>query len=135
MDGQIQIMLITTRDTGRWIVPKGWPIRGLMPRQVAAREAREEAGVSGTVVGKKPIAKYTYSKRIEDEGSLDCEVSVFLLRVNRQKKTWKEQGQRKLGWFAPVEASALLTEPALSAVVLKIPNLLKAKRRNMARSL
>ncbi|MEN9850080.1 MAG: hypothetical protein RL128_243, partial [Pseudomonadota bacterium] len=47
--GKVEVLLITSRDTGRWVIPKGWPIDGLAPAQTAAREAWEEAGVEGDI--------------------------------------------------------------------------------------
>jgi 8-oxo-dGTP pyrophosphatase MutT (NUDIX family) len=130
-DGDVEIMLITSRDTGRWVVPKGWPISKLKPKQVAVREALEEAGAIGVVVGKSPVGKYRYEKRIEDERSIDCEVTLFLFRVKRLKSAWKEQGQRKLEWFLPEEASALVAEPKLSRLIAGVPRKLKLKSRKV----
>jgi 8-oxo-dGTP pyrophosphatase MutT (NUDIX family) len=60
--------LVTTRRTKRWIIPKGWPIKGLKPSKTAAREAFEEAGVSGRV-GAKPLGVFTYEKLIDQTTS------------------------------------------------------------------
>ena len=78
--GGLQILLITSRETRRWVIPKGWPIRGLRPRGVAAREAFEEAGLVGKIVGKRSIGSYHYSKRLMDHREWLCRVKVFLKR-------------------------------------------------------
>lgn len=104
--GDVEIMLITSRDTGRWVVPKGWPIRDMKAKRVGAQEALEEAGAVGAIVGTSRIGTYRYEKRIEDGQSIECEVTLFLFRVRHLKRCWKEQGQRKLEWFSPEEASA-----------------------------
>src|SRR5215472_4636182 len=83
-DGRLRVMLITSRETHRWVIPKGWPMHGRKPRDVAAREAFEEAGVVGRVIGKKPVGRYHYSKQLPSHDSVLCEVQVFLLLVERQ---------------------------------------------------
>src|ERR1700731_1396671 len=80
----IRVLLLTSRETRRWVIPKGWPIRGLKPREVAAREAFEEAGLIGAIVGKRSIGSYHYSKKLPARGELPrrellCQVKVFLL--------------------------------------------------------
>ena len=86
----LEILLITGRETARWIIPKGWPVNGLQPDEFAAREAYEEAGVRGTV-GSKSIGSYVYSKVLDDKTSeVRYEVIVFPLRVRRQEKVWPE---------------------------------------------
>ena len=59
-DGRLRVMLLTSRETRRWVIPKGWPIHGRKPSEVAAQEAFEEAGLLGTIVGKRPIGSYHY---------------------------------------------------------------------------
>lgn len=66
----LQILLITSRETRRWVIPKGWPIRGLRPRDVAAREAFEEASLVGKIVGKRAIGSYHYSKRLPENRTM-----------------------------------------------------------------
>ena len=78
-DAALEILLVTTRGTRRWIVPKGWPIKGLRPPKSAAREAFEEAGVTGRI-GAKPIGFFAYDKlRDEAGGTTICEVKVYPL--------------------------------------------------------
>src|SRR5437868_8722745 len=73
-----QVMLITSRETGRWVIPKGWPQKRRKPYRAAAREAREEAGIVGTV-GREPIGSYSYRKRLKSGNVVACEVRVFPL--------------------------------------------------------
>ena len=77
----LEILLVTSRESKRWIIPKGWPIKGLRPAKSAAREAFEEAGVSGRI-GMKSIGLFTYDK-ILDDGCIGCEVQVFPLLVKQ----------------------------------------------------
>jgi|SRR3954447_14008512 8-oxo-dGTP pyrophosphatase MutT (NUDIX family) len=116
-DGGIrQVMLLTSRDTGRWVIPKGWPMKGRKPAQVASQEAYEEAGLIGQIIGKRPVGSYHYEKRLAKTSVL-CEVCVFLLRVEQQLDDWPEKGQRKTRWFNAVEAARLVNEGGLAEII------------------
>src|SRR5271154_6680552 len=91
--GVARVLLVTSRETGRWIIPKGWPMKGRARQEAAATEAREEAGLVGRP-SKKPIGTYSYFKRGSAHFDI-CRVDVFLLEVDRQLKRWKEKGQRQ----------------------------------------
>jgi 8-oxo-dGTP pyrophosphatase MutT (NUDIX family) len=114
-DGSVEVMLVTTRETQRWIVPKGWPMRGLKRHEAAAREAMEEAGVVGEI-GRKPVGHYTYRKRLPDSAVL-CKVSLYPLAVSRQLDSWPEQEQRRCQWFTQMDAADLVDEPSLGEVI------------------
>jgi 8-oxo-dGTP pyrophosphatase MutT (NUDIX family) len=114
-DGAVEIMLVTTRETQRWIVPKGWPIRGLKGHEAAAREAMEEAGLLGEIA-KKPVGRYTYWKRRTRDFVL-CKVRLYLLAVAEQLPTWPEQDQRRSQWFTQADAADLVDEPALGTII------------------
>ena len=109
-------MLVTSRDTGRWIIPKGWPMRRRTPHASAAREALEEAGVVGRV-GRDPIGTYSYKKRLAGGSIVTCEVRVFPLEVRRQQKHWPEQEEREFHWFSPTGAANAVQEPALGDII------------------
>jgi 8-oxo-dGTP pyrophosphatase MutT (NUDIX family) len=111
-----EVMLVTSRDTKRWIIPKGWPMKGRPPHTSAAREALEEAGVVGDV-GKRPIGSYSYEKRLEGGDVVVCEVHVFPLEVKRQQKRWPEKGKREVQWLSPTEAANTVQEPVLSDII------------------
>jgi 8-oxo-dGTP pyrophosphatase MutT (NUDIX family) len=113
--GEVRVLLITSRETRRWIIPKGWPMKGRTNAQAAAQEALEEAGVEGRV-RKEPFGKYLYWKRGETNFEL-CEVLVYLLEVTRQLETWREKGQREARWFSVEDAADLVEEPGLTAVI------------------
>jgi 8-oxo-dGTP pyrophosphatase MutT (NUDIX family) len=112
----VEILLVTSRDTGRWVLPKGWPMKGKKPYASAAQEAVEEAGISGKI-GKQAIGSYRYGKRLANGAVIACVVHVFPLPVKRQKKRWSEQGQRTAHWFAPAEAAAVVHEPDLAMLI------------------
>jgi len=93
-------MLITSRETRRWVIPKGWPMRGLKPHRAAEREAYEEAGLKGHI-GKVAVGTYAYEKRLANGVAVPCEVSVYPLQVTSQRKRWPEMSQRDGRWFSP----------------------------------
>jgi 8-oxo-dGTP pyrophosphatase MutT (NUDIX family) len=115
-DDLFEIMLVTSRETGRWVIPKGWPISGLTPQDSAAREAIEEAGVLGQI-GDQPIGTYHYDKRLPDGSSMRCAVEVFLLKVEQQLASWPEQAQRQTRWFSVLDAAGAVHEPELSIII------------------
>ncbi len=117
-DGTTRVMLLTSRETKRWIIPKGWPMKGRKPSEAAAQEALEEAGLVGRP-SKKPIGSYAYFKRREAHFDL-CRVDVYLLTLSKQLKNWREKGQREAHWFTLAEAATLVDEPGLIALLLDL---------------
>jgi 8-oxo-dGTP pyrophosphatase MutT (NUDIX family) len=111
-----EVMLITSRGTGRWIIPKGWPMKRRPPHSTAAREALEEVGVVGQI-GKKSIGSFSHRKVLKQGRSVVCEVEVFPLEVTRQRKTWPEKGQRKVQWFSPSDAAKAVRAPLLGTII------------------
>jgi uncharacterized protein len=115
-DGNVEVLLITSRGTGRWIIPKGHPIRGLKAHQAAAREAFEEAGINGKT-SKKPIGTFHYSKQRADRTGADTEVTVFALLVTEQLQDWPERCQRQRRWLNPIAASHLAEDTGLKRLL------------------
>ena len=118
-DGSRQVMLLTSRGTGRWIIPKGWPIKGLKPREVAAREAYEEAGLIGRVARKKPVGTFHYAKQLDTDPLL-CEVHVFLMWVDTQLADWPERAERQTQWFDVADAAGRVDEGGLAEIILRL---------------
>src|SRR5271165_3635585 len=116
-EGEIRVLLVTTRGKRDWIIPKGWPIRKLTAGATAAREAYEEAGLLGAVIGEEPIGCYRYEKRRNSRKAAIHEVSVFLFAVKRQLRKWPEKAQRQTRWFAPAEASTLVAPVGLADIL------------------
>lgn len=114
--GALRILLITSRDTGRWVVPRGNPIAGLDPPRSAAREAYEEAGVTGSL-GEAAVGAYDYGKRRKNGEIVPARVHLFPLRVLRQSDDWPERHQRTTRWFAPEGAADAVDEPGLKALI------------------
>jgi len=113
----IEILLVTSRETRRWVIPKGWPIAGLAPDASAAQEAFEEAGVQGTVES-SAIGVFHYVKRRKGRTARMCRVEVFALKVESEAQTWPELAERSRRWFTAEEAAAAVDEPELKALIL-----------------
>lgn len=113
----LEVLLITSRGTKRWVIPKGWPMRGRSPHEAAQREAFEEAGVKGPVEP-MPIGSYRYRKFAKNGSSVICSVDVFPMQVTEQKRTWPEKPQRSTRWTPAHEAAELVAEPELRALIL-----------------
>lgn len=126
--GNVTILLVTSRETARWIIPKGWPMKGKQPHEAAAIEAFEEAGVVGTPMSRS-IGSYEYWKRLESVSKL-CSVDVYPLPVDRLEAKWPEDDQRERQFFAIDVAATLVEEPSLSELIasFRIPKT-KAGRR------
>ena len=84
MAGRVRIVLVTSRETGRWIIPKGWPMAGRKPAQAAVHEVYEEAGLVGVVPRAGPIGHYCYTKQLSKGRVVTCDVAVFLLHVPKR---------------------------------------------------
>lgn len=110
------VLLVTSRDTGRWVIPKGWPMKNRKPHRAATLEAFEEAGVIGRAE-KRPIGTYEYDKRLADGSKLLCKVAVFPLAVKALASEWPEAGERERRWFEPQQAANLVDEPALAQIL------------------
>jgi 8-oxo-dGTP pyrophosphatase MutT (NUDIX family) len=119
----LEVLLITSRETGRWVIPKGWPLENLAPRKSAAHEAREEAGVCGRI-SKSPIGSYLYTKQLNDGSTILCRVKVFALEVQKQLPSWLEQNQRQTKWFKLDEAAKVVKEPQLRLIIRSLNSLL-----------
>lgn len=118
-DGQPQVMLITSRETRRWVIPKGWPERKMPPMEVAAREAFEEAGLIGRIAA-EPFATFRYEKRLPSGKTAPCLVWTFLFEVQQELDDWPEKGQRERRWMSPGEAALLVSEAGLVEVFLQM---------------
>jgi ADP-ribose pyrophosphatase YjhB (NUDIX family) len=114
--GRIEILLITSSTTKRFLVPKGWPMKGKSGRKAATIEAREEAGVTGTAL-KQPLGTYGYWKRLSDRFA-NVVVTVYLLPVAEELPEWEEASKRQRAWLRPADAAKLIDEPQLASLVL-----------------
>ena len=124
--GNVKVLLVTSRGTRRWVVPKGWPWPKHSNHEAARGEAWEEAGVIG-VARKGRIGSYVYEKR-EGARSKPVKVLVYLLEVSSLARNWPEFGERRRAWFAPMRAAQAVDEPELKALLGSIETLLGLHR-------
>ena len=115
-DGEVRVLLITSRETRRWVIPKGWPMSGRTPAETAAQEAYEEAGVSGDH-DKAPIGAYMYEKRLRNGALQPVRVEVYPLEALVEQLSFPEQGQREKLWTTIADAVAKVDEPELKALI------------------
>ncbi|WP_323042506.1 NUDIX hydrolase [Gemmobacter sp.] len=113
---EVQVLLITSRETGRWLIPKGWPMKGRPAHEAARIEAWEEAGVIGTA-GAEPIGVYAYAKGRAPETLRSCAVAVYPLQVTGLARRFPETGQRRRKWFSLAKAARKVAEPDLAALI------------------
>jgi 8-oxo-dGTP pyrophosphatase MutT (NUDIX family) len=111
-NGMVSVLLITSRNNGKWMLPKGWPIDGKSDAQSAAQEAFEEAGVRGKV-GEHPVGSYAYIKLFDDGSTKPSQAVVFSLRVSKLLRDWREKGERKRKWFRAAKAAQVVHEADL----------------------
>ena len=112
----LEILLITSRETRRWVIPKGWPMITLAAHDAAAQEAWEEAGVRGEV-GDTPLGAFRYHKRMKSGSPQRCRVDVFPLAVRVEEKDWPEKRQRQRRWVPAPEASRMVEEIGLRQII------------------
>lgn len=112
----LRILLVTSRDSGRWVIPKGWPMRRRSMPDAAAREAWEEAGVKGEI---RPVSLglYTYRKVLDNGDTIPCAVVVYPLEVQIMLREYPEYGQRSTRWFSPRKAAKRVREPQLASLI------------------
>ncbi len=115
-EGELQILLITSRSTRRWIIPKGWPMGKRPAHKVAALEAAEEAGVEGKI-GKQPIGFYHYDKLLSTGAVARCRVDVYSLEVRRQNSAWPERKRRERRWVDLTEAASIIDDGELAPLI------------------
>lgn len=118
-DDDVQVLMITSRDTGRWIVPKGWTMKNVKPWAAAAVEALEEAGAKGHIA-REVFGTYEYDKRLEDGTSVPCRVRVYPMIVDKLKTDWKEKDERKRKWFDVEAAAKLVDEDELCDLLMML---------------
>ena len=113
---KLQILLITSRETRRWVIPKGWPMKRRSAAETAAREALQEAGVKGNI-SDQSVGFYRYLKRRPDGGFWLCDVEVFPLEVTHEEDTWREHDERTRRWCSVKQAAEAVDEPELKALI------------------
>ena len=126
---RVEVLMITSRDTGRWIVPKGWTMKDEKPWAAAAIEAMEEAGARGQIA-REVFGTYRYDKTLDDGAVQPCRVRVYPMMVERLQDGWKEKGQRERRWFPLAKAADRVDEPELAAMLRQL--IVKPKKAPVA---
>lgn len=117
--GRVRVLMVTSRDTGRWVMPKGWLMDGKKPWHAAELEALEEAGAIG-FISDEPVGIYHYLKRLGRKSNVQCRVTVYPMMVEKLKRRWKERKERKRHWFSPAKAAKLVDEKELSVLLKEL---------------
>lgn len=117
-----EILMITSRDTGRWILPKGWPKPGYDAKGTACEEAWEEAGVRATGTIPRKIGRYRYDKRLKGDVPVLTEVDVYAIEVERLDEIFPEMPERTRQWMSPQDAAAAVEEPDLKDLLENLPS-------------
>ena len=115
-NGEKKILLITSRDTGRWIIPKGWPIDGKNAPEAALQEAWEEAGVRKGTAGKL-LGHYDYDKELKSGLPVAVQTLVFPVKVSEMRDDYPEASERSRKWVSPDEAANMVCEPQLQDIL------------------
>jgi len=124
--GELEILVMTSRETHRVVIPKGWPMKNRKDWKSAQIEAREEAGAVGEI-SRKRIGQYRYWKRLDTHFVL-CRVAVYPLAVKRQLDDWPERHERMHTWLAPEDAAILIDETDLGILILEFAKSQEARR-------
>jgi len=111
-----EILLITSRETRRWVIPKGWPMPGHSAAESAAQEAYEEAGVRGEM-SSQAIGHYGYRKRLRGGAKKRFRVEVFAMEVTEVLDQWPEAHERARQWLSPAEAAIRVDEAELAVLI------------------
>ena len=117
--GRVGVLLVTSRETKRWVIPKGWPMDGRTDYNAAKIEAFEEAGAEGRI-GTTSIGAFEYSKRLKDGACKSCRVAVYPLNVSGLARKWPEQNERVRRWFSAEDAAELVAEAQLKQLILSL---------------
>ena len=118
-DGAIEVLLVTTRGGGRWMVPKGWPMLGKSHAEAAAQEAYEEAGVRGRADPIK-LGQFRHDKDRFPAGQIRVSVAVFPMAVELELTRWPERGQRSRRWFSLDEAARQVSSAELAGIIARL---------------
>ncbi|MCT4556572.1 MAG: NUDIX hydrolase [Pelagimonas sp.] len=118
-NGDIKVLMVTSRGTGRWVMPKGWEMDGKKPWRAAEIEALEEAGAKG-FISSEVLGTYRYPKVMNDGSIVPCVVRVYPMYVEKLKRNWKERHQRTRRWFSPKAAAKRVDEQELSDLLMTL---------------
>jgi 8-oxo-dGTP pyrophosphatase MutT (NUDIX family) len=110
-------VLLVTSSTGRWILPKGWPMDGKRDCDAALIEAQEEAGVRRGKVDRKSVGEFISAKFTADGDDMPCRTRVFAVKVQDIGDDFPEADRRARRWLSPADAADLVTEDGLRDIL------------------
>ncbi|MCC1491990.1 NUDIX hydrolase [Cognatishimia sp. F0-27] len=116
---RVSVLMVTSRGSRRWVMPKGWEMNGKKPWAAAEIEALEEAGAKG-FIGHVPLGTYRYPKILDDGQIIPCVVSVYPMFVEKLKRDWKERKERSRRWFSPKAAAKRVDEEELAQLLMML---------------
>lgn len=116
----LEVLLITSRDTGRWVIPKGWPMDRRTDADAALQEAWEEAGVAMAEVSEDVVGTFDYNKGLSDDCWVPVTVDVYLAKVTKLADDFPERAERKRAWVTPAKAASLVHEPELQDLLRRV---------------
>ncbi|MBO0344658.1 NUDIX hydrolase [Roseibium sp. CAU 1637] len=128
MDDELQVLLLTTRDTRRWILPKGWPMMKKKGHRTALIEAFEEAGVIGRVTDKQPFDSFQSHKGFGGGLKVDTSVLVYVIEAVEMTENFPEAGEREIRWLSVGEALDLIEEDAAKPILSRFSEEMQAQR-------
>lgn len=126
-----EVLLVTGRRSGRWMIPKGWPMPGKSLADSAAQEAFEEAGIEGTI-NPRPIGTFRHVKQHLLLGEIEVDIIVHLFAVSRELADWPERGERSRKWFAIDDAVTRVDSVQLKKLITEFGRALKSKTDHQA---
>ena len=121
VDGDLEVLLVTSVRRGHWIVPKGVVERNMTAPESACKEAWEEAGVDGKI-SRQAVGSYEYQKWGDT-----CTVAVFLLEVKSEEDDWPERKVRRRRWMSFGKAAKVVDNPELAEILRHAFELLQRK--------
>ena len=125
IEGEVRVLLVTSRGSGRWLIPKGNIDPGLTPAQAAAKETYEEAGIRGRITTDTPLGFFTSFKTLKSGEERPVTVEVYALLVDRQLKRWPEARQREACWMSATDAARSVKEPGLARLLLRLKEIME----------
>lgn len=126
INGEVHVLLVTSRGSGRWLIPKGNIDPGLTPAEAAAKETYEEAGIRGKIATDTPLGFFTSFKTLKSGEEKPITVEVYALLVDRQLKRWPEAGEREACWMSADDAARSVREPGLARLLLRLKEILES---------
>jgi 8-oxo-dGTP pyrophosphatase MutT (NUDIX family) len=132
-DGGLEILLVTSRTSKHWLLPKGWPIPGKSGLEAALQEAYEEAGIQAKGPD-TPLGRYAFIKVLHDATELPCSMAVYAVGSIEELAEWPEKGQRERRWFAQADAVSIAFDFNLSLFLAAVAYDKKRKRLKLAKA-